>query len=126
MNQIIFQILIALLGDRYSVIKSFDAESQIDLDGVLAVNITDVQPLYHGEYIDYRYGVTINAQTLTEEDKDRSKINAMFDYCNQAITAQGIKSALPSCAGVLKGDASITSDGETNNFSLRLNLFICS
>lgn len=126
MNETIFEVLISLLGQRYKVIKSFDAEADLDLNGVFAVNLSQVQPLLHGEYTDYRYGITVNAQTLTEEDKDRSRINEMFEYCNASVTVEGIKEAISSCAGVLKGNASITSDGETNNFSLQFDIFICS
>lgn len=126
MNETIFEVLISLLGQRYKVIKSFDAEADLDLNGVFAVNLSQVQPLLHGEFTDYRYGVTVNAQTLTEEDKDRSRINEMFEYCNASVTAEDIKKAISSCAGVLKGNASINSDGETNNFSLQFDIFICS
>ena len=38
----IFDILINFLGVEYKVIKSFEADENIDLNGVFAVNITDI------------------------------------------------------------------------------------
>lgn len=123
MNEI-FEAIVNLLGTQYKVIKSFDAEEEIDLNGVLAVNINDVENLHHGTTKDSRYAITINGQTLTEQDKDRSKINEMFDYVS-AVDFQQLIEMLDGCAGIVINNSTITSDGETNNFSYSFDLYIC-
>lgn len=120
----IFEKIINLLGDKYTVIKSFEADENIDLNGVLAINVSDVENLHHGNYKDSKYSIVINAQTFTQQDKERIKINDMFDYV-QAINFDNLKNTITGCVGVVLNNSTITSDGETNNFSINIDLFIC-
>lgn len=121
----IFTKIIKILDDKYTVITSFDAESEIDLNGVLAVNVTDFQLQHNGNTKDCKYTVTINGQFLTEQDKNRQKINEMFDYVFQIVDADKIKQEFENCAGVVLSGGSIVSDGETNNFSFSMDLYFC-
>lgn len=121
----IFTQIIEKLGNQYTVIKSFDAEQQIDLNGVLAVNVNDYQNLKHGTTKDCRYSISINGQTLTEQDKQRTIINTMFDYVLNTISVEDIKDSIANCVGVVINNGTITSDGQTNNFSVVIDLFMC-
>lgn len=123
MNEI-FDAIVNLLGTQYKVITAFDATEEIDLNGVLAVNIDNIENLHHGTSKDKKYTVSINGQTLTEEDKSRSIINMMLDYVSD-IDFQELTNSLDGCAGVVFNNATVTSDGETNNFSYSLDLYIC-
>lgn len=123
MNEI-FEAIVNILGTQYKVITAFDASQEIDLNGVLAVNIDNIENLHHGNTKDSKYTVSINGQTLTEEDKSRSIINMMLDYVSD-IDFQELTNSLDGCAGVVFNNATVTSDGETNNFSYGLDLYIC-
>lgn len=123
MNRI-FDVIISCLGGKYKVIKSFEADQELDLNGVFAVNITNVQYLHHGNTKDRKYSVAINGQTMTEQDKDRKNINDMFDYIS-GLNFQSLVNLLDDCAGVVTNSGTITSDGETNNFSYEIDLYIC-
>lgn len=123
MNEI-FEAIVNLLGTQYKVITAFDASQEIDLNGVLAVNINDVENLHHGTSKDKKYTVSINGQTLTEQDENRSIINMMLDYVS-AVDFQELINTIQGVAGVVFNTATITSDGETNNFSYGLDLYIC-
>lgn len=123
MNRI-FDVIISCLGGKYKVIKSFEADQELDLNGVFAVNITNIQHLHHGNTKDRKYSVSINGQTITEQDKDRKNINDMFDYIS-GLNFQSLVNLLDDCAGVVTNSGTITSDGETNNFSYEIDLYIC-
>lgn len=123
MNEI-FEAIVNLLGTQYKVITAFDATEEIDLNGVLAVNIDGIENLHHGNTKDSRYTVSINGQTLTDEDKSRSIINMMLDYVSD-IDFQELTNTIQGVAGVVINNSTITSDGETNNFSYGLDLYIC-
>lgn len=123
-EQIYIKMIEYLQGD-YTVIKSFDAEQQIDLNGVIAVTLQRIENLQHGNIKDYKVSMLINAQTFTQQDKEKSVILQMFDYVFDKLNPAEIKNKIGSdCAGVLINTGNLQSDGETNNFSCQIDLFI--
>lgn len=123
-EQIYIKMIDYLQGD-YTVIKSFDAESQIDLNGVIAVTLENAENLHHGNIKDYKVSMLINGQTFTQDDKDKGKILQMFDYVFDKLHPTRLKATIGSdCAGVLINTGNLQSDGETNNFSFQIDLFI--
>ena len=123
--QDIIDVFIGLLGNEYKVINSFNNEEQISLDGVLAVNYANKQVLHNGETRDYKAKIRINGMTLISEDLTQQRINEMFDYAFDKLDRNQIKSNIENCAGVLINGGAIESDGESNNFSIEVQLFIC-
>ena len=123
--QDIIDVFIGLLGNEYKVINSFNNEEQISLDGVLAVNYANKQVLHNGQSRDYKAKIKINGMTLINEDLTQQRINAMFDYVFDRLDRDQIKSNIENCAGVLIIGGAIESDGESNNFSIEVQLFIC-
>jgi hypothetical protein len=55
-----------MLGDEYTIINSYDGTADIDLSGVIAINITERENLFHGTEKDYKFTVVISGQTLAE------------------------------------------------------------
>ena len=123
-NQIL-DVFIGLLGNEYKVINSFNNEQEISLDGVLAVNFAGKQILHNGQSKDYKAKIKINGMTLISEDLTQQRINEMFDYVFDKLDRNQIKSNIENCAGVLINGGSIESDGESNNFSVQFDLYIC-
>lgn len=123
--QDIIDVFIDLLGNQYKVINSFNNEEQISLDGVLAVNYANKQVLHNGETKDYKAKIKINGMTLISEDLTQQRINEMFDYAFDRLDRDQIKSNIENCAGVLINGGAIESDGESNNFSIQVDLYIC-
>lgn len=123
-EQIYIKMIEYLQGD-YTVIKSFDAQEEIDLNGVIAVTLDNIENLQHGNIKDYKISMLINAQTFTQQDKDKGVILQMFDYVFEKLNPAEIKNEIGSdCAGVLINTGNLQSDGETNNFSFQVDLFI--
>lgn len=109
------------LGNEYTIIKSFDAQENLDLNGVIAINISNFQRLQHGTENDYKIRVNLNGMTLADEDKDKSLINAMFNYAMykfQDITFDNL-------AGKVLANSNLQSDGTANTFSVSVDLFVC-
>lgn len=117
--------IITLLGDRYKVINSYNNEQEIVLNGVVAVTATNLDRLHHGSTKDSKITIQISGQTLTDQDVTQKEINKMFAYIDSLINLDTIKQTVQGCAGVLYNTAQITSDGETNNFVIQLDLFVC-
>lgn len=124
MFEYIYKSLIEYLQGEYTVIKSYDAEQNIDLDGVIAVNLNTIQNAHNGDLKDFRLNVTINGQTFTEQDKDKSKIISMFDYVFDKVTPTVMIQHIPYCVGIVPNNGGLQSDGETNNFTFSIDLFI--
>ena len=125
METIILAALIKALGDRYNVIDIFDGSEDIDLSGVIAVNITDRENLYHGQEKDFKFSVTISGQTLADEDKDKSIIQQMLGYVISTLDTDLLRDSIANCAGVLLNGATSQSDGDTNNFEINLEFYCC-
>lgn len=121
----IIDVFIDLLQGEYKVINSFNNEQEISLDGVLAVNYAEKQVLHNGETMDYKATIKINGMTLISQDLTQQRINQMFDYAFDKLDRNQIKSNIENCAGVLINGGAIESDGESNNFSIEVQLFIC-
>lgn len=125
MFEYIYNKVIDYLQGDYTVIKSYDAEDEIDLNGVIAITLDNIQNLHHGNIKDYKVSMLINGQTFTQEDKDKSVILQMFDYVFDKIHPTRLKATIGSdCAGVLINTGNLQSDGETNNFSFQIDIYI--
>lgn len=120
----IYNQMVSFLGDRYTVIKSYDADEDIDLNGVIAITLDSIQNLHHGNINDLKISISINAQTYTQDDKDKSKILQMFDYVFEKVQPNSLKNQIDYCAGVVLNLGQLQSDGQTNNFSFQVDLFI--
>lgn len=125
MNEKIIQSIIQMLQGKYKIIKSYDVTEDMDLNGILAVNIDSVERLNHGNYKDSKFSISINGQTLSDEDKNRTIINQMFDYVFDNFDQNILKNKIDGLVGVVVGNSSITSDGQSNNFSFGADLYIC-
>lgn len=123
--QDIIDVFIDLLGNEYKVINSFNNEQEISLDGVLAVNFAGKQILHNGETMDYKARIKINGLTLISQDLTQQRINQMFDYAFDKLDRNQIRENIENCAGVIIIGGAIQSDGESNNFSIQVQLFIC-
>lgn len=117
----LYNELIAYLGNKYTVIKSYDITEEIDLDGVLAVNIDSFQDMHHTGMKDYKIEISINGQTFMENDKDKSIILQMLDFVDEKIT--DCNGVLTDVVGVVKGGASVRSEQQTHHFTYGFTLF---
>ena len=107
----------------YKVINSYNQTDQIDLNGVIAVTASSVENLHHGTAHDYRVSITISGQTLVSEDLTQEKIITMHDDVIDQI--QNIDNLLENVAGHLLNDSNFSGDGETNNFTIIIDYFVC-
>lgn len=111
---------------EYKVINLWNNEQEIDLNGVIGISITKIQHLNTGTTNDYKATVTISGQFLSSQDVNQAKIYAMYDYINQKILDDNsIIENIDNCAGIVLNGGAINSDGQTNNCSYSLDLFIC-
>lgn len=121
----ILSVLKSALESVGKVIASYDAEEQQDLNGVIALDISEIENLNHGGVNDYRISVNIKGQTLADEDKSKSKIMSMFNKCSAILQGTSTTAQITNCAGALFQGGNLESDGDTNNFSLHVDLFVC-
>lgn len=119
----VFNKFVQFLGDKYKVLIAYDANQQISLDGVIAININSIQYLHHGNTKDRKMIIAVNGQTLTDDDKDRKIINQMCEYAINRLQLADY-SQIEYCVGHLINACSIISDGQSNNFSIDIELFI--
>lgn len=115
-----------MLGDEYTIINSYDGTADIDLSGVIAINITDRENLFHGMEKDYKFNVVISGQTLAEEDKDKNIIQEMLNYVMITLDTDILRDNIQNCAGIIMSGSSLESDGDTNNFQIQLELYCCN
>ena len=108
----------------YKVITAFDASEEKGLNGVVAVQITNVENLNHGAEHDYKYTANISGQTLADEDRDKSKIQAI-NQSVLSIIGNTANIELPNLAGALFRGGTIEDDGDTRNFSYEMEFFVC-
>lgn len=114
--------LLEYFSGKYTIIKSFDAE-EMDLDGVIAVNMNEFE-IVNNNISDWKCYVNINAQTFVDTDPDKTRIFEMFYFVFSKLDDDAIKNLDDNIVGVVKDTGSLTSDGETNNFSVKLELFL--
>ena len=121
----IYATLLNFFSGKYTIIKSYDEEEQINLNGVIAITLDRLQNVHNGNLQDFKLSVSINGQTFVEQDKSKEIILQMFDYVLSKLNPKQIQTAVEDCVGVLTNTGQLTSDGETNNFSYSLDLYIC-
>ena len=137
-EQRIIEVLKTLLeryaNNTFKVITAFNAEEQTDLNGVVALSISNIENLHHGDKLDFKYTVQISGQTLADQDRIRAKINMINQRVLQVISNtasiemfkdENGDYALPECAAVLFNGGSMSDDGDTRNFSYELQFFMC-
>lgn len=124
-NIIIVNQIIALLGSEYKVINTYNNTQPVNVDGVIAVTISNYESLNHGNSKDCKLTVSVSGQTLTDQDLTQARINQMWDYVLQSLDVDLIRSNLENCAGVIINSGAIQSDGESNNFTIAIQLFLC-
>lgn len=121
----ILEKTVEIMGNEYKVINSFDESEEIELNGVIAVNIANKTPLNHGTAKDFSLTINVSGQYFTDQDLQQKKIQKMFNYAYDKLDAINFSEYYEDCAGgsILQGD--IISDGETNNFTISFELYIC-
>lgn len=108
---------------NFKVIKAYDTEQEISLNGVLAVNCTDIQPALNGTdaSLDRIYTITISGQTLFSEDATRSKIMEIADEVSR-IDFTKIKD-IEGVYGSVSGSMDISTDEESNTFVFNISVY---
>ena len=124
-NYQIVQSIVTLLGSEYKVINAYDNTDNIDLNGVISVQASNLEFLHHGDADDYRLTLIVSGQFLTAEDVNQDKISQMFDYILNTLDEQTIKNTIEDCAGVLINTGTLNSDGEANTCNLSMDLYMC-
>lgn len=117
----IYGALKNLLGERYPVLESYDATAGVHPSGCIAVDIVEIEDLMHTGCRDCRLEVHVSGFTLADEDRTRDSLQEMADYVlsqdYDGLEVEGL-------VGVVRGRISFASDGESNEFTLVLELFI--
>ena len=121
----IYNVVKAHLGNTYTVLTSYDANEDVNPSGCIAVNVGEFEHLDHAGCEDYRVGVSVSGFTLADDDKSRSIIYAMEAYVLQHINLDSIKENIDNCAGAVMGNLTTQSDGDSNEFTLNFDLYIC-
>lgn len=124
--QQIINYFVNLCSDgNYKVINSYNNTEQIDLNGVIAVSLSNMQVLHNGNSDDYKITVNISGQFLIAEDITQSKTYQMFDYIISKLDQDAIKANFSDMAGLLKNGGSVSSDGEYNTCGYSIDLYFC-
>ena len=121
----IYNAVKAQLGNKYTVLSSYDANEDVNPTGCIAVNVGEFEHLDHTGCEDYRFGVSVSGFTLADEDKTRSIIYAMEAYVLQNINLDGLVETIDNCAGAVMGNLTTQSDGDSNEFTLNFDLYVC-
>ncbi len=121
----IYNAVKAQLGNKYTVLSSYDATEDVNPSGCIAVNVGEFEHLDHTGCDDYRFGVSVSGFTLADEDKTRSIIYAMEAYVLQHINLDGLVETIDNCAGAVMGSLTTQSDGDSNEFTLNFDLYVC-
>ena len=121
----IYDAVKAQLGNKYTVLSSYDANEDVNPTGCIAVNVGEFEHLDHTGCEDYRVGVSVSGFTLADEDKTRSIIYAMEAYVLQNINLDGLVETIDNCAGAVMGSLTTQSDGDSNEFTLNFDLYVC-
>lgn len=124
--QQIINYFVNLCSDgNYKVINSYNNADEIDLNGVIAVSLSNMQVLHNGDSDDYKITVTISGQFLIAEDITQSKTYQMFDYIISKLDEDSIKANFSDMAGLLKNGGSVSSDGQYNTCGYSIDLYFC-
>ena len=121
----IYDAVKAQLGNKYTVLSSYDANEDVNPTGCIAVNVGEFEHLDHTGCEDYRFGVSVSGFTLADEDKTRSIIYAMEAYVLQNINLDGLVETIDNCAGAVMGSLTTQSDGDSNEFTINFDLYVC-
>lgn len=117
--------VIEVLGDEYTVINGYNQEDEIDLNGALAVVISNVEILPHSGVHDKIITVNVNGSFLTAEDLTQQKIMEMADYVSGKMETTDFTEVVENCVGFVLKNYTINSDGETNNLTYTVDFVIC-
>lgn len=117
--------IIEVLGNEYTVINGYNQEDEIDLNGALAVVISNVEILPHSGVHDKIITVNVNGSFLTAEDLTQQKIQEMADYVSNKMETTDFREVVENCVGFVLKNYTINSDGETNNLTYTVDFVIC-
>ena len=121
----IYTAVKAQLGSAYTVLSSYDATDEVDPAGTISVNVAEFEHLDHTDCEDYRFGVEVSGFTTADEDKTRQTIYAMEAYALKHINLPALTQTITNCAGAVMGNLNTQSDGDSNEFTLNFDLYIC-
>lgn len=124
-QQIITYFVNLYSDGNYKVINSYNNADEIDLNGVIAVSLSNMQILHNGDSDDYKITVNISGQFLIAQDITQSKTYQMFDYIISKLDEDAIKANFSDMAGLLKNGGSVSSDGQYNTCGYSLDLYFC-
>lgn len=117
------------LGTKYKVIAWYDESEEVEPEGEIAINVHSIDNMQHCiNCQDYKISVSVNGQTITEEDKNKAKINAMFCFVQNkllALTVDTMSNNIDNVVGIVLGEINHVSDGDTNNFECSLEIYVC-
>lgn len=124
--QDVINFFVNLCSDgNYKVINSYNNAQEIDLNGVIAVSVNNIQHLHNGDSDDYKLTVNISGQFLIAEDINQSKTYQMFDYILSKLNESTIKAGFEDLAGLVKQGGTVSSDGQYNTCGYSLDLYFC-
>ena len=77
------------------------------------------------EFLGYALGPDYEVALHDLTDKTRSIIYAMEAYVLQHINLDGLVETIDNCAGAVMGSLTTQSDGDSNEFTLNFDLYVC-
>ena len=119
-----------LESDSYSVITAYDAEEdETECGEVVAINISAVEDMGNTGCNDNKFTLVFNGQTLAPEDKNKTKLNAIFAEVMKKLGEVSVDELTEDIGDV--ADFSVTgstfqSDGESYNFGITAELVVCN
>lgn len=106
------------LSGKYKVITAYNAEEE--QESCIAINISSLQNLYHGNKFDFEYTITITGFTFIEDDKTGEIRDEMAEY-----TVDKMKNyQSDDVAGVLIDNLEIETEETIHSFNLKIKLYI--
>ena len=112
-------------SDEIKVVKQFTNEEIAEKQ--VAVGISSMTNLNHGDVFDYEINVVVQGQTFYENDPQKQQILQLFGVVENAIhnfSIDDIQIYIDNIAGFLIEDSSFENDEETNNFTINLKFYV--
>lgn len=111
--------------NEIKVVKQFTNEEIAEKQ--VAVGISSMTNLNHGNVFDYEIAVVVQGQTFYENDPQKQQILQLFGVVENAIhnlSIDDIQIYIDNIAGFLIEDSSFENDQETNNFTINLKFYV--
>ena len=119
-----------LESDSYSVITAHDAEEdETECGDVVAINISAIEDMGNTGCNDNKFTLVFNGQTLAADDKNKTKLNAIFAEVMKKLGEVSVDEPAGDIGDV--ADFSVTgstfqSDGDSHNFGITAELVVCN